>query len=290
MRDINTQNITKAVQDSWSKTPDERLKLLLQTFLPYLHDYIRAVNLTHDEWLACIQFLWKAGQISDNHRNEFALLSDVMGVTSLVDLINATPGATIGSVLGPFYADDSPQLAFGADLVKDNEGDVVLLTGTVRDVDGQALAGASIDMWQTDIEGFYATQDAEQADDSLRCKQACDDQGRYAFTTVLPAPYTIPLDGPVGALFTATERTPWRPAHYHFIVRASGYVPIVTEIFFDHDTLVESDAVFGVRAPLVRHVDKASDVNFPLQRKPQRRLDYDFTLVRANVQPAAKPV
>jgi hydroxyquinol 1,2-dioxygenase len=285
MRDITIETITQAVQASWDKAPDERLKRLLQTFVPYLHDYIRAVNLTHDEWLACIQFLWTAGQISDDRRNEFSLLSDVMGVTSLVDLINATPGATIGSVLGPFYADDSPQVSFGADLVKENDGEVVLLTGTVRDVDGNALSGASIDMWQTDIEGFYATQDAEQADDNLRCRQACDALGRYAFTTVLPAPYTIPLDGPVGALFTRTDRTPWRPAHYHFIVRAPGHIPIVTEIFFDHDKLVDSDAVFGVRAPLVRHVEEAGEVSLPLQRKPQRRLDYDFTLVPTGARP-----
>lgn len=287
MRDITIQNITQAVQGSWDKAPDERLKTLLQRFVPYLHDYIREVKLTHDEWLTCIQFLWKAGQISDDRRNEFALLSDVMGVTSLVDLINATPGATVGSVLGPFYADDSPQVPFGADLVKDNAGKTVLLTGTVRDVEGRALSGASVDMWQTDAEGYYATQDPEQADDNLRCKQACDAQGRYAFTTVLPAPYTIPMDGPVGALFTTTDRAPWRPAHYHFIVRAPGYIPIVTEIFFDHDALVDSDAVFGVRAPLVRHVDEVAEVAFATVRKPERRLDYDFTLVRATGAPLA---
>jgi hydroxyquinol 1,2-dioxygenase len=282
MREITVDNITKAVQKSWDNAPNERLKTLLQKFVPYLHDYIREVKLSHDEWLATIQFLWSAGQISDDKRNEFALLSDVMGMTSLVDLLNAIPGATIGSVLGPFYADDSPQVSFGADLVKDNQGEAVLLSGTVRDVDGHPLLGASVDMWQTDIEGFYATQDPKQADDNLRCKQACDAEGRYAFTTVLPAPYTIPMDGPVGALFTTTARTPWRPAHYHFIVRAPGYHPIVTEIFFDHDELVDNDAVFGVRAPLVRHVDRAGDVTLPMVRKPERRLDYDFTLVRAS--------
>ncbi len=280
MRDINVDNIMDAVQKSWAGATDERLKTLLQKFIFYLHDYIREVKLTHEEWLAAVQFLWSAGQISDDKRNEFALLSDVMGVTSLVDLINATPGATIGSVLGPFYADDSPAVPFGADLVKTNEGEPVLLTGTVRDVDGRALPGASIDMWQTDIEGAYATQDPEQADDNLRCKQACDADGCYAVTTVLPAPYTIPMDGPVGALFTTTGRTPWRPAHYHFIVRAPGYMPIVTELFFDHDPLVDSDAVFGVREPLVRHVGPAGPVTFRLERQPARLLDYDFTLVR----------
>jgi hydroxyquinol 1,2-dioxygenase len=289
MRDITVDNITEAVQAAWAKTPNERLKFLLQKMVPYLHDYVREVQLTHDEWLAAVQFLWQAGQISDDKRNEFSLLSDVLGVTSLVDLINATPGATIGSVLGPFYVEDSPEIPFGADLVKDNAGEAVLLTGTVRGVDGQPLKGASVDMWQTDTEGFYATQDARQADDNLRCKQACDAEGRYAFTTVLPAPYTIPMDGPVGALFKTTGRTPWRPAHYHFIVRAPGHHPIVTEIFFDHDKLVDNDAVFGVRGPLVRHVDPAGTVGFPTARKPDRRLDYDFTLapVSESHRPAA---
>jgi hydroxyquinol 1,2-dioxygenase len=281
MRDINVENITEAVQRSWDGAKSNRLKTLLQKLTPYLHDYIREVKLTHDEWLAAVQFLWSAGQISDDKRNEFALLSDIMGVTSLVDLLNATPGATVGSVLGPFYAEDSPEAPFGADLVKDNKGRAILLTGVVRDVDGEALSGASIDMWQTDIEGFYATQDPNQAEDNLRCKQQCDKNGRYAFTTVLPAPYTIPMDGPVGALFTTAARTPWRPAHYHFIVRAPAHRPIVTELFFDHDPLVDNDAVFGVRAPLVRHVNEIADVELKLERRPELRIDYDFTLARA---------
>lgn len=282
MRDIRIDTITAAVQRSWDSAGEARLRVLLQRLAPHLHDYVREVRLTHEEWLAAIGFLWAAGQISDGKRNEFALLSDVMGVTSLVDLLNVTPGATIGSVLGPFYADDSPELPFGGDLVKDNAGEAVLLTGVVRDVEGRPLADARVDMWQTDIEGAYATQDPAQDDDNLRCRQRCDGNGRYAFTTVLPAPYTIPMDGPVGALFTRTGRTPWRPAHYHFIVRARGCHPIVTELFFDHDGLVDSDAVFGVREPLVRPVEGAGDTGaLALARRPEKRLDYDFTLVRA---------
>ena len=281
MRDINAENITEAVQHAWDGAQSDRLRFLLRKLTPYLHDYIREVKLTHDEWLAAVQFLWSAGRISDDRRNEFALLSDILGVTSLVDLLNATPGATVGSVLGPFYAEDSPEAPFGADLVKDNKGRAVLVTGVVRGVDGEALSGASIDMWQTDAEGFYATQDPNQAQDNLRCKQRCDGEGRYALTTVLPAPYTIPMDGPVGALFKTTARTPWRPAHYHFIVRAPGHRPIVTELFFDHDSLVDSDAVFGVREPLVRHVDEIGEVELKLERRPELRIDYDFTLARA---------
>jgi hydroxyquinol 1,2-dioxygenase len=283
MRTIESATITEAVAAAWNDAPDERLRLVLQRLTHHLHAFVRDVQPTQEEWLAAVTFLWQCGRISDDKRNEFALLSDVTGVTSLVDLLNAVPGATIGSVLGPFYADDSPQVAIGADLVKDNEGDAVMLCGTVRDTDGNPIPGAVVDMWQTDTRGAYATQDEAQPDDNLRCRQTCDGEGRYAFTTVEPGPYTIPMDGPVGALFRATSRSPWRPAHYHFIVRADGYRSIVTELFFDHDRHVDSDAVFGVREPLVRSIEAMSPdepVPVEMERRPGRRVDFDFTLVK----------
>ncbi|PTE06865.1 dioxygenase [Mesorhizobium helmanticense] len=282
MRDIIADNITEAVQQAWNNAPDPRLRHLLQRLTHHVHAFVREVGLTHEEWLATVDFLWRAGQISDDKRNEFALLSDVMGVTSLVDLLNATPGATIGSVLGPFYSDDSPTVPFGADLVKDNEGTTLLVTGVVRDTAGKPIPGAIVDMWQTDAKGEYATQDAAQDDDNLRCKQECDAEGRYAFTTVEPAPYTIPMDGPVGAVVAAAGRSPWRPSHLHFIVKAERHKPIVTEIFFTHDKFVDNDAVFGVREPLVRELDamRGGDAGPPgLERRPDKRLDFDFTLV-----------
>ncbi len=280
MRDITADTITQAVERAWGKAPDPRLRHLLQRLTHHVHAFAREVGLTHEEWLATIEFLWRAGRISDDKRNEFALLSDVMGITSLVDLLNAAPGATIGSVLGPFHSDDSPTVPFGADLARDNPGTVVLVTGVVRDTAGKPLPGAVVDMWQTDAKGAYATQDAAQDDDNLRCKQVCDGEGRYAFTTVEPAPYTIPMDGPVGALINTVGRTPWRPSHFHFIVRAQHHRPIVTEIFFEHDHHVDSDAVFGVREALVRRLEQAEAVApRGVARRPERRLDFDFTLV-----------
>ncbi|WP_119273539.1 dioxygenase [Taklimakanibacter deserti] len=282
MRDITTENITRAVQESWANADDPRLKEVLQRLAHHLHAFIRDVRPSHDEWLAAVDFLWRCGQISDDKRNEFALLSDVMGATSLVDLMNDTPEATVGSVLGPFYTDDSPTVPFGADLVGDNEGDAILLTGVVRDTAGRPIPGAVVDMWQTNSKGVYATQDPTQADDNLRCKQLCDAEGRYAFTTVEPGPYTIPTDGPVGKLVTHMRRSPWRPAHYHFIVKAEGHQPIVTEIFFPHDPYLGSDAVFGVRAPLVRDISPVANSAGPpvaTQRRPLHRIDFDFTLM-----------
>jgi len=282
MRDITADNITDAVVEAWSNAPDARQRFLLQSLSRHIHSFIRDARPTQEEWLATVDFLWRCGRISNDQRNEFALLSDVFGITSLIDLQNTAPGATIGSVLGPFYSDDSPHIPLGADLVKDNDGDVVLLTGVVSDTSGKPLGGATVDMWQTNTKGSYATQDESQADDNLRCKQICDRSGRYAFTTVEPAAYTIPMDGPVADVVRAAARSPWRPAHYHFIAKAPGHRPIVTEIFFRHDPLVENDAVFGAREALVREIEPvAPDEVMPvaLQRRPDRILRFDFTLV-----------
>lgn len=283
MKDMRTDTITPAAQQAWASTPDPRLKQLLQSLVPFLHAYAKEVKLTHAEWLAGLDFLKRVGDITDDKRNEFSLLSDVLGITSLVDLQNAAPGATIGSVLGPFYVENSPEIPLGADLVKDNAGDVVLLTGIVRDQNGQPLRGASIDMWQADVRGQYAAYDASQHPDNLRCKQTCAEDGRYWLTTVLPAPYSIPMDGPVGKLFTEAKRSEWRPGHYHFIVRAPGHRPIVTEVFFAGGRYVDGDAVFGVREPLVVPVEDVTAETVlpqPLARKPNKLVRFDFKLVR----------
>ena len=278
---ISVDTITQAVQATWQGTRDPRLRQLLTDLVPYLHDYVRSTKLTHADWLAGIDFLMKVGAISDANRNEFSLLSDVLGITSLVDLQNATPGATVGSVLGPFYVDNSPLLPLGGDLVKENSGDVVLLCGAVRDQDDNPLKGATIDLWQTDIRGQYAVADSTQEHNNLRCRQNCDDHGNYWLTTVLPAPYSIPMDGPVGHLFKDVGRSEWRPAHYHFIVRAPGARPIITEVFFRGGAYVEGDAVFGVRAPLIVSIEDVSDQTVlpkPLERRPAKCIRFNFKL------------
>jgi hydroxyquinol 1,2-dioxygenase len=290
MREMDANTITPEVQDAWRGAPTPRMRRLLQRLVAHVHDYAREVELTPEEWLGTLQFLSGCARISDENRNEFALLSDVFGLTSLVDLLNLSPGATTSSVLGPFYVEGSPPLPLGGDLAKDNPGEVVLVSGKVTDTRGRPLRGASIDMWQADINGFYGTQDPAQSDENLRCRQDCDDEGRYWFTTVLPAPYSIPMDGPVGSLFRTTERSNWRPGHYHFIVRAPEFRSLVTEIFFSHDRYVEIDAVFGVRPELVVDVKPAapgSALPTPLERAPVKRVDFDFAL--APLREAAAP-
>jgi protocatechuate 3,4-dioxygenase beta subunit len=248
------------------------------------------MELTREEWLGTLQFLSGCARISGENRNEFALLSDVFGLRSLVDLLNLSPGATTSSLLGPFYVEGSPPLLLGGDLAKDDPGEVVLVSGKVTDTRGQPLRGRASTLWQADINGFYGTQDPAQSDENLRGRQDCDDEGRYWFTMVLPALYSIPMDGPVGSLFRATERSNWRPGHYHFIVRAPEFRSLVTEIFFSQDRYVEIDAVFGVRPELVldvKPVASGSALPTPLERAPVRSVDFDFAL--APLRDAAGP-
>jgi protocatechuate 3,4-dioxygenase beta subunit len=242
------------------------------------------VKLTPAEWKAAVDFLHAAGRISDERRNEFILLSDVLGLSALVDLLNHRPGATESSELGPFHAEGSPLLPVGADLVKDNAGERVLVRGRVTDTAGRALPGALLDFWQAAANGLYPAQDTSQHPENLRFRMKTDGEGRYAFTTVKPAPYTVPYDGPVGDLLRAGGREAWRPAHFHFIVSAQGHVPVVTELFSEDDPYIEKDAVFGVRDSLVfRYVrrDSAADAAPWRVEPPFYSVDFDFRLAPA---------
>jgi hydroxyquinol 1,2-dioxygenase len=259
--DIHPGNVTEMVIASFAmRTPRE--KQLLASLVSHLHSFARENRLTHEEWASGIAFLFRCGEISSDKRNEFMLLSDVLGLSSFVDMTDAPQGATEGSVLGPFYASDSPEVPIGADLRPQPAGPGLLVRGCVQDAEGHAVAGAAIDMWQTAENGLYATQDEAIPDTAYRCKMQCDADGGFGFVTVLPGPYRVPDDGPVGDLLRAGGRTAWRPAHFHFMVMAPGYRPITTEIFIDKDRYLGSDAVFGVRKSLIvaPHKDGDRDV------------------------------
>lgn len=281
MRDVTRDTITQAVIDSFRGADSERLRFVIERFVTHLHAFAREAQLTHREWKTAIDFLHAAGRISDDRRNEFILLSDVLGLSALVDLINSTPGATESSELGPFYAEGSRLVPYGADLIRDNAGDRVLLSGRVLDQAGRPIAGALIDFWQAAANGLYPEQDKNQDPHNLRCKMHTDGEGRYALATVRPAPYSVPCDGPVGALLRAGERSAWRPGHFHFIVTAEGYVPLVTEVFATDDPYVESDAVFGVRRSLTVPFMKreAPDPAAPCRiAPPYYQVDFEFRL------------
>lgn len=251
MRTVTAENITDTFKSYFGDQTDPRVKELMSSLAHHLHSFVKETELTHDEWRHALELLKWTGDITTDSRNEFVLLSDVLGVSSLVDMINTHPVATSSSVLGPFHISGAPPMEIGADFKRHYEGEVILVEGTVKDTSGKAIAGASVDIWQTAPNGLYSSQDQEQDLHSFHGVFTTDENGRYAFTTIRPVSYTVPSDGPVGKLLDATGRHPWRPSHLHYIVEAEGYQSLVTEVFPDDDPYLDEDTVFGVREDLV---------------------------------------
>jgi protocatechuate 3,4-dioxygenase beta subunit len=186
-------------------------------------------------------------------------LSDVLGLSSLVDLLAASPGATEGSVLGPFHSRGSPWVESGASLIKDNPGEPVLLRGRVTDTQGVPIPTATVDFWQNADNGLYWQLDSSQPQDNLRCQLRVQPDATFELMVIRPRPYMVPTDGPIGDLLRVSHRDAWRPAHYHVIVEAQGYRTLVTEIFDAEDPYVAKDAVFGVRDSLVADFKPGND-------------------------------
>lgn len=283
MRQINQFTITEAVKESFRTEEGSRFKFLLETFIDHLHDYTREVNMTHEEWMGMLNFLYDCGQISTPERHEFILLSDVTGLSALVDMLNTRGGATEGSNLGPFYLDNAPVLELGGDLARERDGTSLLVHGIVRDTLGNPLPGAIVDTWQADGSGTYPIQEQAQGQDKydLRGKLTANEKGEYYYTTVLPKPYTVPYDGPVGQLLRAGNRHAWRAAHLHYIVRANGMRAITTELFFENTEYIDNDAVFGVRKSLIgklEPVKKNEELPFVLEKRPDAKCRFDFVL------------
>jgi len=283
MRNVNADSITRAVIRSFDGAADPRLREIIEKLLQHLHAFARETRLTPEEWQRGIAFLHAAGKISSDARNEFVLLSDVMGLSSLVDLLASGTGATERSALGPFHAEGSPMLEVGGDLKGKNEGEAMLVRGRVLDAAGRPIPGAQLDFWQAAVNGKYWQQDPEQSPDNLRFRMVTGDDGAYAFTTVRPAPYTVPYDGPVGDLLRAGGRHAWRPAHFHFIVSAEGFHALTTEVFFADDRYIDEDAVFGVRESLLVTPQMGSDPALAQHHRlplPFHSVEFDFRLSR----------
>jgi len=288
MRTVTKDNITDVFTGYFADDTDPRVKEVLTSLATHLHDFAREVNLTHDEWRKGLEFLEWAGKITTPERNEFVLLSDVLGLSSLVDMIHSVPGATSSSVLGPFHVSNPPALEVGGDMKRDFEGQVLLVEGHVRDAEGNALAGATIDIWQTAPNGMYSSQDPDQDIHSFHALMTTDDNGRYAFTTVRPVSYTVPNDGPVGQILDAAGRHPWRPSHLHYIVSADGCRSLVTEVFPDDDPYLDEDTVFGVRDDLVMTYVEQPAGSFPdgfalsgTVKDAYSRVEFDLILAKA---------
>ncbi|MEG3765711.1 dioxygenase [Alteromonas sp. 14N.309.X.WAT.G.H12] len=263
MRNVTSENITDTFLSYLGPNTNPRLKEVLTNLSSHLHNFVRETKITHDEWQQALELLKWAGDITDEERNEFVLLSDVLGVSSLVDMINSHPEATSSSVLGPFHVSNAPDMPLGADFKRHYPGQVVLVEGYVKDTRGNPIPGAKIDIWQTAPNGKYSSQDEEQDIYSFHGLFTADENGYYAFTTVRPVSYTVPSDGPVGKLLDATGRHPWRPSHLHYIVKAPGYRSLVTEVFPDDDPYLDQDTVFGVREDLVISYQEQPAGTFP---------------------------
>jgi protocatechuate 3,4-dioxygenase beta subunit len=238
------------------RSPDPRLRVITEAAIRHLHAFVVEVNLQRDELMAAIQWLTAIGQKCDDRRQEFILLSDTLGVSTLVEMVtyHGAEGSTENTVLGPFYVPGSPMRARGESmLVDEDEGDRVVIRGRVTDVDGNPVAGAVLDCWQNATAGFYAVQQPdEQSPDNLRGKYTTDEDGTYEIRTVRPVPYPIPSDGPVGDMLKAHGRNWMRPGHTHMWVRADGFKDLITHVFDEESDYLRDDAVFGVRDSLVR--------------------------------------
>ena len=286
MRNVTKDNITDVFMGYMGDDADPRLREVLGSLVKHLHAFAKDVNLTHAEWHKGIEFLERTGDISDAERHEFVLLSDVLGLSSLVDMINTRKGGTSSSVLGPFHISGAPPLPIGGDLKGAFEGEVLIAEGVVQDIEGTPIEGATVDIWQTAPNGLYSSQDKDQDMFSFHGIQTTGPDGRYGFTSVKPVEYTVPTDGPVGDILNATGRHPWRPSHLHFIVKADGFRSLVTEVFPDDDPYLDQDTVFGVRDDLVMAYQEMSAGSFPdgfaltgSVDGPYLRVDFDLTLV-----------
>jgi len=287
MQDETTTKLTQAVLQSFAGAPDSRVRAVLHQLISHLHAFVREADLTFDEWRTAIDFLTRTGHASNETRQEFILLSDVLGVSMLVDAINhkGHTGATETTVLGPFYVGEHPVTPHGADLVPGAPGERVFVDAGVTDVAGRPLDGAEVDVWHADSAGLYDVQQPgyTPGEPAMRARFVTGKDGRFTFRTLVPCSYPVPTDGPVGELLAAGNRHAMRPAHIHFLLRAPGFEPLVTHVFVAGDKYLESDAVFGVKPSLIARLETRDDATWPDGTPaPARwhRLAYRFAMKR----------
>ncbi|HUB22351.1 MAG TPA: intradiol ring-cleavage dioxygenase [Streptosporangiaceae bacterium] len=264
--DFTEETAADAVVESFAATPDPRLRELLTSLVRHLHAFVRDTEPTIAEWERAIDFLTATGHKCDRERQEFILLSDVLGISMLVETINnrTADTATESTVLGPFHMVASPRRELGDSIDLVGTGPQCVIEGRVRSADGTPLPGAVLDVWQANDQGFYDVQQPDvQPPGNGRGLFTADQDGAYWFRTIVPTYYPIPTDGPVGTLLAATSRHPYRPAHVHFIVTAPGHRPLTTHIFVAGSPYIESDAVFAVKKSLITEFSPSDDPEQP---------------------------
>ena len=284
-RDISEESLTDAVLATMQGAANPRAQKVLNAFTRHLHAFLEEVEPTEEEWEWGIEFLTRTGHLSKGGRQEFVLLSDVMGATARVDLINHRfpAGATENSVLGPFFVDDSPSFDNGADISGGIKGSPMFFNSRILDTDGNPVVGARVDIWHSDDEGAYDIMMPDKNEYALRGRFRSDDQGRVWFSSILPTSYPIPDDGTVGKLLQAANRNIMRPGHVHVRVEAPGFHRLTSMLFIDGDPFMDSDPVFGVKQSLIMKFVQRSGVRAPDGKavaSPCYCVDYDFILAR----------
>ncbi len=272
---FDAEHSAEVVLERLGPRTSARTREVMSSIVRHLHEVVKETKPTHEEWLEAIGFLTRTGQMCSDWRQEFILLSDTLGVTMLVDALNHPRGgqATEHTILGPFYVENAPRYPNGANLCLDHKGQPLQVRGRVLDLEGNPIAGATVDAWQTNEDGFYDVQQKGlQPDMNLRGVFASEASGAYWFTTVKPRYYPIPDDGPVGQLLGSMDRGPERAAHIHFIVKAPGFQPVITHVFPPDCPFLQKDAVFGVKQSLIGDFRK-TDTGWSLE--------WDFVLERA---------
>ncbi len=281
MPDLDENTITDAALAQMANTPDPRLKQIMDAAVRHLHAFAREVELTPAEWLRGIQFLTAVGQACTPIRQEFILMSDVLGLSAVVNAIHDRKAKALGtqsSLLGPFFREGAPELPLGASIVANPTAAEIVLHGQVTDNDGNPIQGALIQVWQTSEHGLYDLQIHDAGDMDMRGNFRCDGQGRYHFRTVRPLGYSIPMDGPVGTMVQQQNRHGFRPSHIHFLIGADGHRELVTALYFGDDDHIGSDTVFGVAESLV--VKASDDGSSPIPGLLGVR--YDFRLAKVS--------
>lgn len=285
MQLVTEDNITDLAVERWATAGDPRLAEVMTALVRHLHDFAREVRLTEAEWMAAMQWLTRTGQISTEKREEFILASDVLGLSMLVVQMNhrLDPRATPATVLGPFHIEGSPELGYAEDMSDGLPGVPLYLHGTVTDLDGAPVAGAVLDVWQSDSEGFYESQLAEVDEARLRAKYTTAADGSYCVRTIAPLGYSIPMDGPVGDLVARTRISHFRPAHIHFLINVPGFEPLITHLFQEGAQYLDSDVVFGTKQELVTAFEERPAGPTPdggTSDAPWLESRYDFVLQR----------
>ncbi len=281
IRNFNEETLTAEVLRRVAKAPSARLKEIMTSFIRHLHGFVREVKPTQDEWFQGIQFLTETGKWCDDKRQEWILFSDTIGVSMLVDFINygKAEDATESTVLGPFYVEGAPEMKMGVNIAKPGTpGEPCAVSGTVKDMKGKPVAGAVMDIWEAQGDGFYDVQKPDGFNARARFRTGAD--GKYWFRCVKPTSYPVPHDGPVGKMLTATGRHPMRPGHLHFKIAAPGFDTLVTHLFVKGDEYLDSDAVFGVKQSLIVDFRKGNSGGYECR--------YEFVLKPSKKKAAGK--